>query len=237
MPWFPVDDAFHSHPKAARAGDEALGLWARAGAFCMAYLTDGFVPERWVKQQPKGLAKARRLVEAQLWRVGEKDGEDGFWFHDWKPWCTKAHVLDVRQKARERKEKSRESQCSSRVTDGVRHTERLVHTKPNQTNNSLVDLGGGVTQVGADGPRPECPDHEENYDGPCRKCKRRREWDEKHAALAETDELERKRAARAAAAKAEADCTLCDEGWVIGPDKKPVEPALRCKHGRESAHA
>lgn len=86
--------------------------------------------------------------------------------------------------------------------------------------------------------RPECKNHEENSETVnCRACMRRREWDEKHAELAETDELERKRASRAAAAKAEAECTLCDEGWVIGPDLKPVEPARRCKHGQESAHA
>lgn len=196
MSWFPVDDAFHSHPKARKAGMEAVGLWTLAGSHCMAYLTDGFVAEWWVKEKPKGAALARRLVTAGLWRIGENEGEQGFWFHDWKPECTKAHVLAAREKARQRKAKSRESQQPSRVTDDVTPASCLVPTQPNPTQpiNSLVDLGRGVTSVDANGPRPECHEHKENYDGPCRRCKRRREWDEANAGVLAATELDRKRA-------------------------------------------
>lgn len=83
MPHFRVDDGLDSHPKAQRAGDEALGMWVRAGSWCMRYLTDGFVPDWWVKQQPKGLAKAKKLVAAGLWNDGvERDGEKGYQFHE-----------------------------------------------------------------------------------------------------------------------------------------------------------
>lgn len=83
MPHFRVDDALHGHPKAQRAGDDAIGMWVRAGSFCMAYLTDGFVPDWWVKQQPKGLAKAKRLIAAGLWHGGaEREGEKGYQFHE-----------------------------------------------------------------------------------------------------------------------------------------------------------
>ncbi|ART68184.1 hypothetical protein BTO20_05925 [Mycobacterium dioxanotrophicus] len=83
MPHFRVDDALHGHPKAQRAGDDAIGMWVRAGSFCMAYLTDGFVPDWWVKQQPKGVAKAKRLIAAGLWHGGaERDGEKGYQFHE-----------------------------------------------------------------------------------------------------------------------------------------------------------
>ncbi|WP_234791709.1 hypothetical protein [Mycolicibacterium conceptionense] len=196
MSWFPVDDAFHSHPKARKAGMEAVGLWTLAGSHCMAYLTDGFVADWWVKEKPKGPTLARRLVNAELWRVGEKGDEKGFWFHDWKPECTKAHVLAAREKARQRKAKSRESQRESRVTDDVSSASCLVPTQPNPTQpiNPLVDLGGRVTSVDANGPRPQCPDHEDNYDGPCRRCKRRREWDEANAGVLAATELDRKRA-------------------------------------------
>ncbi|WP_254427621.1 hypothetical protein [Mycolicibacterium conceptionense] len=134
MSWFPVDDAFHSHPKARKAGMEAVGLWTLAGSHCMAYLTDGFVADWWVKEKPKGPTLARRLVNAELWRVGEKGDEKGFWFHDWKPECTKAHVLAAREKARQRKAKSRESQRESRVTDDVSSASCLVPTQPNPTH-------------------------------------------------------------------------------------------------------
>lgn len=238
MPWFPVDDAFHSHPKARKAGDEALGMWTRAGAYCMAYLTDGFVADWWVKEQPKGVVKARRLVAAELWRRGEKDGESGYWFHDWKPECTKAHVLDVREKARQRKAKSRESQEQSqemsRVTVAEPDAGVLGPTQPNptQSNNPLVNSGGGVTQATRERPpRPECSEHPENFDGPCRKCKRRREWDEHHAAQSEADELEQRRAAKATAAQIRRSCRQCDgDGWLLAADGTPVEPAIKCTH-------
>ena len=44
MPWFRVDDSFDQHPKADAAGNRALGLWVRAGAYCARLLTEGFVP-------------------------------------------------------------------------------------------------------------------------------------------------------------------------------------------------
>lgn len=100
----------------------------------------------------------------------------------------------------------------------------------------LVTSSGGVTSVDARGPRPHCPDHEENYEGPCRRCMKRREWDEAHADLAAADELERKRLAKAAAAKVLKDCLLCDEeGWVLGPDGTIADPSRHCTHNPESS--
>src|SRR5689334_7173843 len=82
MPHFRVDDGFDSHPKAIEAGDEALGMWTRAGAWCMRYLTDGFIPEWWVKQQPRGNVKAKRLVSAGFWHPSEREGKRGWQFHE-----------------------------------------------------------------------------------------------------------------------------------------------------------
>lgn len=82
MPHFRIDDTFDGHPKAQRAGDEALGMWVRAGAWSMRYLTDGFIPDWWVKQQPRGAVKAKHLCDAGLWTRSEKDGEKGWQFHE-----------------------------------------------------------------------------------------------------------------------------------------------------------
>lgn len=199
MSWFPVDDAFHSHPKARKAGMEAIGLWTLAGSHCMAYLTDGFVADWWIKEKPRGTALAKRLASAGLWSRGECDGEQGYWFHDWKPECTKAHVLSARENARKRKQKQRESQGPSRVTaavtDNVSPASCLVPTQPNPTQpiNPVEILGGGVTSVDAREPRPHCPDHEENSADPCPACLRRRKWDETHADELNADELDAKR--------------------------------------------
>ncbi len=156
MSWFPVDDAFHSHPKAQKAGDEAIGMWTRAGSHCMAYLTDGFVAEWWVKQQPKGMAKAQRLLDAGLWRQGENaEGEPGFWFHDWKAECTKSHILAARENARQRKAKSRESRGESqgesrvtgRVTERVSPPSCLDPTQPNPTQPIKENSGCEPTEL------------------------------------------------------------------------------------------
>ncbi|WP_100522329.1 hypothetical protein [Mycobacteroides abscessus] len=91
MPHFKVSDDSHSHPKAIMAGDAAWGMWNRAGCWSMAYGTDGFVPEWWVKQQPQGTVKAKALIGAQLWRRGEYEGDrpeyqgqKGYTFHEWR---------------------------------------------------------------------------------------------------------------------------------------------------------
>jgi hypothetical protein len=82
VPHFRVDDGLHNHPKARKAGLEAMGLWNVSGSWCMGYLTDGFVPDWYVRGWPKGLTLARRLVEAGFWTPAVKDGEKGWQFHE-----------------------------------------------------------------------------------------------------------------------------------------------------------
>lgn len=91
MPHFKVSDDAHAHPKVMMAGDAAWGMWNRAGCFSMAYGTDGFVPDWWVKQQPQGTTKAKKLVACQLWYRGKYTGDrpeyqglTGYTFHEWR---------------------------------------------------------------------------------------------------------------------------------------------------------
>lgn len=79
MPWFKVDDTFPFHAKVLDAGNAAIGLWVRAGAWSMQQLTDGYIPTNVIKQLGT-IRDARRLVDAGLW--AEKD--DGFVFHEWE---------------------------------------------------------------------------------------------------------------------------------------------------------
>lgn len=70
-----------------------------------------------------------------------------------------------------------------------------THTPPKY--QGIADISGGrVTSVGAQAPRPQCHLHEENCDGPCRYCQRRREWETANAGWRERDELERRRQLR-----------------------------------------
>lgn len=78
MPWFKVDDNLAFHAKTVQAGNAAMGLWVRSGAWSMQTLSDGFVPLQ-VARQLGTRAEARRLVDCGLWI--EKD--DGYCFHEW----------------------------------------------------------------------------------------------------------------------------------------------------------
>lgn len=76
MSWAKFDDAFWSHPKVVRAGNEAVGAFVRMVCYCSQYLTDGAVPAATAREiaRPKIL---ERLVEVGLL---EADG-DGFRVH------------------------------------------------------------------------------------------------------------------------------------------------------------
>lgn len=85
MAWFKVDDQLAFHAKTMLAGNEAMGLWVRAGSWSSAHFTDGFIPEHMALAMAPPMANdnlpsvAMRLVEAGFWH--EVDG--GYQFHDW----------------------------------------------------------------------------------------------------------------------------------------------------------
>lgn len=110
MPWFRVDDTFAHHEKVVAAGNAAIGLWTRAGAWSMQQLTDGFIPEHVAKQLGKP-REVRRLVEVGLWF----GAEGGYEFYQWFPrQPSKDQLNAARQKAAERQRRGREAQKSRR---------------------------------------------------------------------------------------------------------------------------
>lgn len=116
----------------------------------------------------------------------------------------------------------------------VRSTKAETETETKTESFPVVTSGGGVTSADArETPRPHCPDHEENSDGPCRRCQKRREWDETHEARIAIDEVEQKRAAKAERDAAIAACTRCDEHGQIDFGTS----ARTCKHELEADHA
>lgn len=113
MPWFKVDDTLALHGKVIAAGNAAMGLWVRAGAWSMQTLSDGFVPTQ-VARQLGTKGEAVRLVTAGLWV--EKD--DGYLFHEWtqrQPSRTK--VQSDREANAERLRKWREKRRKEGETD------------------------------------------------------------------------------------------------------------------------
>jgi hypothetical protein len=118
MPWFRIDDKAHSHPKLIKAGNAALGLWLRCGAYAAQHLTDGTVPGV-VAELYGTKPQATKLVKAGLWhehghscRHGCPDPAPGdYVFHDFLDDgrnTSRARHEAERKKARERQAKHRE---------------------------------------------------------------------------------------------------------------------------------
>ena len=105
MSWGRVDDSFHSHPKVLRCSLAARGLWVTGLAYACDYLTDGFVPNSFVKSLGKGgAAAATELVDVWLWHPDERDGEKGWRFHDWHDYHpAAAEILEKRRRDAQRK--------------------------------------------------------------------------------------------------------------------------------------
>lgn len=120
MPWFRLDDSFHSHPKVIAAGNEAVGLYVRCGTYAADHTTDGFVSKSIVLLYGSE-ALAARLVDAGLWHRTR----GGWNMHDYLDYNPSREAVEKERKAAaERQRRSREaksSQRDSRVTNAVSH--------------------------------------------------------------------------------------------------------------------
>ena len=132
MPWFKVDDGFAFHPKAIMAGNAALGLWVRAGAWCGANLTDGALPRHMIGTFGAQRRDADKLCAVGLW----VETDDGFQFHEWsKMQPSKAEVEEERAANRKRQQEYRDRKRNG-VTDSVTNSvsnstpSRPVPTRP-----------------------------------------------------------------------------------------------------------
>lgn len=145
MTWLKVDDSSHMHPKFVAAGNAALGLWLRCGAYSAQHLTEGHVPGMVAKQY--GTApQARKLVTVGLWhshghgceRCPQPAAGD-YVVHDFFEGgrnATRAQVEAARSAAAERKAKSRANQTRI-VEESSADRERNAHgPTPNADRNS-----------------------------------------------------------------------------------------------------
>ncbi|MGW9041224.1 mucin-2 [Streptomyces lydicus] len=121
MSWFKVDDTAHAHPKVLRAGNAALGLWVRAGAYAAQHLTEGVIPA--VVAQLYGTApQARKLVTAGLWHAHghncpacPQPPAGDYVMHDYLTYNpTRATVEDDRAAAAARQRRAREKAAEQR---------------------------------------------------------------------------------------------------------------------------
>jgi hypothetical protein len=97
--FFAICDTFTDHPKAVKAGNAALGAWARMGSYSAHHLTDGVIP-RAVCRRIASKSQIDRLTTAGLLEV-QPDGD--FMMHDYLDYNpSKAQVVarkDAKSKA------------------------------------------------------------------------------------------------------------------------------------------
>lgn len=115
MPWFKVDDGFAHHYKISAAGNAAIGLWVRAGAWCMQNMTEGHVPTH-VLRSLGTRTQAQRLVWAGLW---DPDELDGYRFHDWHIYQPCREAVEYRRES-EALKKQRQRAAGFRAADASR---------------------------------------------------------------------------------------------------------------------
>lgn len=141
MPWFKIDDSSYSHPKFRRAGNAALGLWVRCGAYSAQHLLEGHVPGDIAKDFGTP-PQAQKLVSAGLWHKAGHDcprcpqpAADGYFIHDFFEGgrnSTRAQVEASRQAAAERQAKSRANAAA-----GSGKTKALSNRTPNGVRNEV----------------------------------------------------------------------------------------------------
>jgi hypothetical protein len=168
VPWFYVDDDFAFHPKAAAAGDTAIGLWTRAGSYSMKYLTEGFISHDALRQLRAKPAQVKALVDAKARPAGTGlwvpvDG--GYRYHDWDDRQRSRDQVEAdRASAAERARRYRERKTSRRdaLRDGEeRHA--VSHASPRlvpalSPPNPLLTLAGRLGEVDAHGLAAGLPD-------------------------------------------------------------------------------
>lgn len=70
MPWLTVDDGLDTDARIEAVGNPAAGVFVRAASYCARNLTDGFVPDRWVRQRVSRQRSARDRVIGELLNHG-----------------------------------------------------------------------------------------------------------------------------------------------------------------------
>ena len=100
MPWFKVDDNFSLHPKVIDAGNAAVGLWVRCGAWSAAHRTEGHIPTK-VAYQFGSKKEIDTLLAARLWEIADSTGFTMPDFLQYNP--SKEEDEQRRQRERERK--------------------------------------------------------------------------------------------------------------------------------------
>jgi hypothetical protein len=155
MTWFKVDDSLAFHAKVVRAGNPAMGLWVRAGAWCAQQLNDGLIPGDIARALGKP-SEIKRLVSVGLWEI---DG-DSFRFHDWFQSNPSRVEVEARRAVEAKKKADARARRAGQTTLSPGDSPR--DTEPTPPGNP-VSVPPGVRSTRPDPTRPSSK--EENPSG------------------------------------------------------------------------
>lgn len=253
MAWFQVDDQLAMHRKVCEAGNAAMGLWVRAGAWSMANLTEGFVPK--TAARTLGTAgQAAALVKSGLW----VEVAQGYQFHEWGTRQMSAEqIAERRRKRAEAGRKGGQSKSGSKSEANTESNAQAIASERLKQNGTPVPVpvlvgvtweGNGTSVDASDSPNtpqksrhdeatppdPFCAKHmPDGTDSPCGPCgtqrERRQRWD--------AEAGQRTATALAAFWAGVRACDACDDsGFIL--ESTDDDGLMRCpKHDWSLAHA
>jgi hypothetical protein len=146
VPWFRLDDSFHSHPKVIAAGNEAIGLYVRCGTYAAEHLTNGFIPEDIAvlygasnpgSRRNPGTGKpetlAETLVRTKLWLRARA----GWRMRDYLDYNPSKQAVDKERKAAAERQRRRRDTLSSRRDS--RSDTAVSHTTPTRPDPYMAE--------------------------------------------------------------------------------------------------
>lgn len=151
MSYFRIDDNFYIHPKVVAAGNAAVGLWVRCGAYSSAYLLDGMVPTS-VAKQLGTRREINALTAAALWVPG---ADGAFHLPDYLEYNYSAdQVRAARTSTADRQQRWRDRRITNGVTNvGDEHrdvTRQSRRTKPKPSSLAAAAAADASTAGASD---------------------------------------------------------------------------------------
>jgi hypothetical protein len=170
VPWFRLDDSFHSHPKVIAAGNEAIGLYVRCGTYAAEHLTNGFIPEDIAvlygasntgSRRNPGTGKpetlAETLVRTKLWLRARA----GWRMRDYLDYNPSKQAVDKERKAAAERQRRRRDTLSSRRDS--RSDTAVSHTTPTRPDPYMAERSH--QRAGPGYPQAQRPPFSDNSNG------------------------------------------------------------------------
>jgi hypothetical protein len=133
VPWFRLDDSFHSHPKTIAAGNEAVGLFVRCGTYAAEHLTDGRISRDVVLLYGSD-ALAEKLVGVKLWHRAR----GGWTIHDYLDYNPSREAVENERKQAAERQRRRRAETQPRHTETHVNNPRNSAGKPRSPTSQSI---------------------------------------------------------------------------------------------------